>query len=237
MLASTVPPTTLLCLLAVACSGDVLSHGADAGTSLPGEETTDAAPALSAEDLFPLELGRKLTYRYNTIGGQEPENLEVSVEALENMEGKKDGILAYRVKSVWSETGQTEFAWYERRDGKIVNHRNAVNYYMPYLLVLDDETLRQDTMWTEILDAEDVEGEGLSVQYTNQWKVEALDDELVVPAGTFRSVRIRKTIYPDGAFGPLLEYVYWYASGVGLVKRRKWHSQKPTTELVLVSLP
>jgi hypothetical protein len=52
------------------------------------------------------------------------------------------------------------------------------------------------------------------------WKIEAMDEEVTVPAGTFRSVHLRKLAYQMGETEPWLELAYWYAPGIGMVKRQ-----------------
>ncbi|MBI3179816.1 MAG: hypothetical protein HYZ27_09150, partial [Deltaproteobacteria bacterium] len=53
---------------------------------------------------------------------------------------------------------------------------------------------------------------GAPLEKTTTFAVEAIDESVVVPAGTFTCVRIKRTVVGGAA------KTYWYAAGVGKVK-------------------
>lgn len=93
---------------------------------------------------------------------------------------------------------------------------NKTEYWVPYKLRLDEAPPRivPGTTWTEryVEYMQDAGGPTMVVQRTDAWVIEALDDPITVPAGSFRALRFRKRTR-DGDNGK----TYWFARCVGKV--------------------
>jgi serine/threonine-protein kinase len=81
-----------------------------------------------------------------------------------------------------------------------------------------DETCEHRALgarWTENY-TETKAGSGDSTHLRVEWEVQAVDERVVVPAGTFKTLRVHRLQYDDA--GHLKEQTYWFASGIGKVK-------------------
>ena len=75
------------------------------------------------------------------------------------------------------------------------------------------------------MEVDKVTGQTATKSKDETWKVEAVDESVTVPAGTFSALRVRKTT--SGA----ADKTFWFAKGVGKLKE----TGEQTEELKAVS--
>ena len=215
---SRIPAIALLGLaLCAACGDDVQSS--DGGV--------DAAPCATArsERYLPLEVGATWTYRVTPTSGI-PENKDNTVEALEDVGGQKAGVTAFRVRTEKID-GRT-VSWQEDRCTSITRHREQSldlagtlitdQFSVPDKLRVDESPARltlgavYTSSYTEI--EIDATGAMTTRAKDESWTVQALDESVTVPAGTFTALKLRKTT--SGA----ADKTFWFAKGVGKVKEQ-----------------
>lgn len=202
------------------------------GTGDPGTPgtTPTASPTATAPTegrLLPLAVGATWTYRVTDPATGEVADKSNTVEALENVGGEKDGIQAYRVRT--EKLNGVTVSWQEDLGNAIVRHREQAfradgsmkteDWYLPGKLRVDEsEThLEPGATWTETYSERVIDGDDgtiTMVEKSETWTVEAVDEEVTVPAGTFRCVRLRRVGDSDGASVK----TWWFAPGVGKVK-------------------
>src|SRR5262249_4312714 len=123
------------------------------------------------------------------------------VEALDALTGAKAGINAFRVRSLT--LGGSTVNWQEDTGSAIVRHREEFfdmagalksdHLFTPRKLRLDEDPshLAAGATWTETY-ADDVTAPAAqpSISSTVTWTVEAVDEMVTVPAGTFSCLRV-----------------------------------------------
>ncbi len=110
----------------------------------------------------------------------------------------------------------------------------AVETYAPFKPRLDESAghLAVGAWWTDAFVETHVPADGgapREATVAERWVVEAMDETVTVPAGTFACMRIRRNVDGDSTAGK----VYWFAAGVGKVLERGGQ----TEELVAYSTP
>jgi hypothetical protein len=215
-----------LCLTLAAC-GDETGNATDAGAA-------DAIPA--AQRYLPLATGATWTWHVVHDDGDPPPYDKVStVEAFE----KVGDIMAYRVRTDGND-GDT-VSWQEDTGSAIRRVREqsfdptgtllSDQSYTPYKLRLDEQNdhlvvgATYTESYTEI--ETDAQGGTTSVAKTEVWTVEAIDESVTVPAGTFACLRVHRIGTDPGE----ADKVYWFARGIGKIKE----SGKQTEELTSYS--
>jgi hypothetical protein len=219
-----------LVALLVALWGCGRDHGAPCASG--GEALRAIVPGASpAMRWQPLVVGATWTYRVSD-GTTET----VTVEAADTFAGAEPGALGYRVVRRMAYGAQL-VSWWEDRGDQIVRHRELAidgqgatygdESFVPGRLVVDESPkhLVAAATWKQkfsdvILDS----GETYSDCKTDHFEVQALDEKVTVPAGTFSCVRVRRT--DTGA-------TTWFARGVGQVK----HAASTTSELASFQIP
>src|SRR5262249_50452991 len=142
------------------------------------------------------------------------------IEALETMTGVKAGVSAYRVRST-TLTGST-VNWQQDTGTAVVRHREQFldtrgaimtdHYYLLSKLRLDESPAHTTlgATWTEVYTDQVTTIASVSVA----WTVEAVDEMVTVPAGTFKCLRVHAV--ETGGAG--YDSHFWYARNVGKVK-------------------
>jgi hypothetical protein len=206
-------------LLLAACGEEQAGEGTpDAGS------TACATPA--AERLLPLAVGRRWTYQVSEDGG--PATIKATtVEILEDVGGTKAGTVAYRVRT--EKIDGVTVSWQEDTCDGIVRHReqsfdlagalDSDQYYVPGKPRVDDTAAHRTagaTWVTEYTEVEEdpVTGAIKTTSKADRWTVEAVDEEVTVPAGTYRALRLHRVGEEDGQ----AEKRYWFAPGVGKLR-------------------
>jgi hypothetical protein len=171
----------------------------------------------------PLVVGAVWTYSTTSLGiTTEERNI---VEATEDMGGTKTGITAFRVREELS--SGVQLTWYEVNGMMVLRHHEQAldvmgavkseDWYDPYRLRFDEtpeHTAAGATWPVSYTVNHTARGKPASTTVRNEtWKVEAVDEPVTVPAGTYPSIRISRTDLQDGSVK-----TYWFARGIGKVK-------------------
>lgn len=223
--------TRLFLVLALATVG--CGDGSDAGG---GTGEVDATPGAAPDAFetdptaryFPIEVGNTWTYDVQHLNGGSSGLKLQTVEALEELDATKAGVSAYRLRSE-KPSGEYTLSWQEDTGDALVRHLE-VSYdsggavktdevYTPGKLRLDEAPAHLErgasytTSYEERVD--DVAGgTGVTtIQKEEVWTIEAVDEQVTVPAGTYSCVRIRRVASPSGS-----DKRYWFARGVGKVR-------------------
>jgi len=214
----------LVCLPVIASSG--CSSGGQSGDGgMPGAGLFDARQAATTGRYIPLSVGAGWTWDgFDTLSGLSGVT-DSRVEALEAMTGAKAGVSAYRIRSV-TLSGAT-LNWQQDTGTAIVRHREQFldpagalksdHLFTPRKLRLDEDPARivAGASWTETYD--DVVTAPVSQPaspVTVTWTVEAVNEMVTVPAGTFSCLRVRSV--ETGPMG--YDSTFWFARNVGKVK-------------------
>jgi hypothetical protein len=187
--------------------------------SLPGPGNQNTLPPLNTS-LWPLGTGSRWKYQI-TDPDRGVFEKSVSVEGVKPMPGGGEAI---QLRSV--QPHLEELSWQQEADGRVVRLREEdrkggelarVTTWTPG--TLKSISAAQAQGWSFPSKTQEVEtypdGSILSSkEKTYVWTVTAVDEEVTVPAGTFKTIRVTRT-RPDEA-----DYlrVYWLAPGIGKVK-------------------
>jgi hypothetical protein len=199
-----------------ACGDDAPTGG---GPAVP----CDVRPA---QRYLPLAIGTSWTYDTSDSGAPSVVKTQ-TVEALEDVGDRKVGTTAYRLRTT-KERGGDVVSWQEDRCTSVVRHReqtldaNGVllsdQFYVPSKLRVDETALHLlvgaawSTAYTEV-EVDPVDGTH-TVSKTEAWTVEAVDEAISVPAGTFTCLRVRKVTSGDA------DKTFWFAPGIGKIKEQ-----------------
>ncbi len=178
---------------------------------------------------LPLVAGASWTYRVvNGTTGVLTTKRSV-VEPAEAMQGAKAGVVAYPVLT--TRAGGATRSWQEDLGSSIVRHfereqdetgrTESESLYEPRRLRLDESPghLLPGATWIEEYVETRIdlpEGTTESVEKSDRWVVEAVDEPVTVPAGLFHCLRVTRTRSVTGE--ERSEKTYWFARGVGKVK-------------------
>lgn len=214
---STLFAATMLALTLPACGDDAPPDDGDGGV------VTCTTPV--TERYLPLVVGRSWTYDTSDMGG--PNVVKTStVEALEDVGERKTGVTAYRVRTGKSGGQGDVVSWQEDRCTSIVRHREQnfdVNdtlltdqFYVPGKLRVDEsaEHTTLGATWTTAYTEVEVDPilGTMTVSKNETWTVEAVDEMVTTPAGTFTCLRVRKTTSGTA------DKIYWFAKGFGKIR-------------------
>lgn len=209
-----------------------------AGEIMPGPTITDG-PAY-----FPLAIGDSWTYRISDPTGATADRV-TTVEAMEPEDGA-NGPLAFRIRN--EALDGTNINWEQLGENAIVRYRQQALDASDSLLVektfapssvdfdASADHLMPGVTWNETY-LETQAGATAPAQTKQEfvkWTVEATDDVVSVPAGTFTCIRVRR--HHASSKNPADE-VTWYANGTGKVKETGAGSlADQTRQLVTASL-
>lgn len=195
------------------------------------DATTDAGMAVqcdtpAAQRYLPLAIGTSWTYDTSDTGAPNVVKTQ-TVEALEDVGDRKVGTTAYRLRTTKAGAGDV-VSWHEDRCTSVLRHReqtfdaNGVllsdQFYVPSKLRLDETASNLvvgatfSTEFTEV-EVDPVDGTH-TVSKMEDWTVEAIDETIAVPAGTFTCLRVRK-VTSGGA-----DKTFWFALGIGKIKEQ-----------------
>jgi hypothetical protein len=179
---------------------------------------TAGGPA--ATRYLPLAVGA--TWTYQVSGGLETTAETVTVEALDTFTGAEPGAAGYRVVTQKA-YGARLVAWWEDRGDQIVRHRELAidgagaeygdETFLPARPVVDESSKHTTVAasWKQqFSDIIEDSGGTYSDCKSDRFEVEAVEERVSVPAGTFMCLRVKRT--DSGS-------TRWFARGVGEVKR------------------
>lgn len=223
---------SLFALLSTLTLTGALAAGCGSGEPGDGEGTPTATPTATGTptagfvSYLPLKQGATWTWQTTDADDAEMGSKTSTVEARETVPGGT--IEVWRVRSV-KEDGDYTISWQQDTGTQIVRHREeeyqvgdvkrSEESYDPGKLRIDvsPEKMVVGATWSTtfnetIYDA--ATGTTTTHARSDQWTVEALDESVSVPAGTFQCLRIRRI----GTEAGQSDKTFWFAQGVGKVK-------------------
>ncbi len=199
------------------------------GGAVPAAAPPAAECAPLSGSYMPLSLGSWWRYRVLDPGTLRPEPVEKTIRL--DRRGDAGGMLRGddAVRLFRNDADGTADRWLTRRGDAVVwlhdEWRDTAGgttraiYYQPHRLRVDDGCPHRTpgARWTQAyVKVERTPDRAVSSSYrVEDWLVEAVDEEVTVPAGTFRCLRLRRRNVCAGEF---TDSTYWFAPGVGKVK-------------------
>jgi len=176
--------------------------------------------------LLPWNVGNSWTYRVTDSG-----DVSLKVTTIKELEavagsGPNADKMANKVVTTKKDATDQTISWQLMVGDKIVRYREQAfsrtsgaleeeEHWAPYKLHIDGsaEHLVKGATWLESYQETKlpVNGQPATAEARDVWSIQSEDEEVVVPAGTFRAVVIRKA-------GGSTSKTYWYVPGVGKVK-------------------
>jgi hypothetical protein len=146
-------------------------------------------------------------------------------EAMEDLGGPKAGTMGYRMKETFP--SHVQLTWYHQEGTLVVrDHEQSLDganvlqsedWYTPYRLRVDETPahLQSGASWSwSFSDAHtSLSKPASTTQLTETWTVDAIDQPLSVPAGTFATLRLTHHDPTDGS-----TKTYWFVRGVGKIR-------------------
>jgi hypothetical protein len=190
-------------------------------------ESSDARTPSASNRYLPLSVGARWSYHASDPLSGTTGETESIVEALDDVGGGKAGIVAFRVRST-TLTGST-VNWQQDLGSSVVRQREQFfdlsglmlsDYlFSPSRLRLDESPAHEvkGATWTENHTATIdnlTAGAMQTGSFTVRWTVEAVDEMVTVPAGTFSCLRVHRL---QTGFASSDE-THWFARTVGKVK-------------------
>ncbi len=186
-----------------------------------GGAATDPDGSGLSTALQPLEVGAKWVYETSDAAGADRAVKEVEVVRTETIEGVEAAVVESRRGSART------LVWLAQVDGRIVRLREEA---WDGATVIDRRTFAPGSLRTPATIENLRVGQELDGDYVEKvvgaddavlgqrprvanYRIEAIDEKVVTPAGEFFAVRLRK-LDGDGGEGKLT----WYAPGVGKVR-------------------
>lgn len=235
---------TLAVLLLAALTGLACGGGGDEDGGGAGGGGVDGGGGGGGGDelrYFPIAEGARWTYQVVDLGTGASSLKSQEVEAYEDIGGQKAGTMGYRLRSQ-KDSGYT-VSWQEDTGSAIVRHREQSftadgtqetdEYFTPFKMRLDESAphLVLDAAYSlsyseEIHDL--LASSDTSNDKSENWLVEAVDEEVTVPAGTFTTLRVFRSNDGTG-----VQKRYWFARGVGKVKEEGGSQREVLTDYSL----
>jgi hypothetical protein len=195
------------------------------GSDSPEGGNTDAAVIETSGPLLPFKVGNTWTYR--VTGDGEVSNKVTTVGAAEAVggTGPHASEMAFKVVTKKGATDQT-ISWQALSGDRVVRYREQAfhestgeleeeEHWDPAKLHIDGSAAHtvEDASWLEEYQETKlpVGKEPSTETARDRWSVDAIDQVITVPAGTFKAIVFIK------AGGSTLK-TYWYVPGVGKVK-------------------
>src|SRR5579884_4055939 len=199
-------------------NGTTIGSGPDAAAN-----TLTAAIDGGASTYFPLAPGLAWTYKVTTVSGTISQH-QTTVEATEPSPSTQQPALRVRyelpdaIKLEWDQQVGASVVRYEEHQIDSSGNTVAGKTYSPSELVLDEspQHLVTGAAWSEqFMETKTPSKHNKSTAETAQWTVEAVDEMVTVPAGTFSCLKIQRV--HTSSKSPVPETT-WYAAGIGKVK-------------------
>jgi hypothetical protein len=207
-----------------------------------GMQTADGAAAPPGNYL-PLAVGMRWTYNVTSASGATGQGTIV-VEANEN--APMSGQSAFRVHTTlldggtlaWDQTSGTSVIKYEEQQLSQSGTEVVDKQYMPSILVLDESAahLVAGATWTESYkQLKTPSTKGKATKEEADWTVQAVDESVTVPAGTYTCIRVSRDHTTSSTPSTTVE---WFAIGVGKVKETgAGQNNDQTLELASTTMP
>lgn len=212
---------------AAVASISMLGCGNHSGSPSPAADTPDARTQSASDRFIPLAVNAKWTYAATDSASGASGTTQAVVEAFEDVGGTKAGIMAYRVRSTtlsgilvdWQQDLGTSIVRQHEEFLDFMGVPNNDYVFNPFRLRLDETPAHtaQGAAWTEnntaVVDSLTA-GTVRTATFTVAWTVEAADEVIAVPAGTFHCLRVHRV---ESGYASTLE-TDWFARHVGKVK-------------------
>ncbi|HET6148631.1 MAG TPA: hypothetical protein VFH68_13940 [Polyangia bacterium] len=197
----------------------VTGGGGSGGAAPPGPVQTTSGP------YEPLAVGASWTYHVNDSGMTYDK--VSTVEATEDAGGMYAGVTVFRVHDHF--TAEDQNTWYQV-DGSMVKrlHENVLDaagnlksedWFAPFRLRVDESAdhMVAGAAWVmSYMDTESKPPKAPTMTSKNDaWRVDAVDEPVSVPFGTFLSLHVTRTDPVDGSTKS-----FWFVRGVGKVKEQ-----------------
>lgn len=180
--------------------------------------TAEPYTAIEQESLFPLAVGYRWEFQV-TKSGDSPSTKVQTVTGTASVDGLDAFVLT-------SENDEDRTVSVQYLDGTKLMRASEISYedgivkerlhYVPAALRLDTASLAIGTRYQNEHTEEELDENGATIGTPVEKKeifiVEAVDDPVTVPAGTFSAVRLRRTSSTGSA------KTYWYVPGLGKIK-------------------
>ena len=208
----------VLTALSLGCGDDKPAEGdkADSGTE----------PEDSDKPYLPWTVGNTWTYRVTNGGEVTTKVVTIEEEEAVGGSGPHAEDMALRVVTKKGESDQT-ISWQARDGDRVLRYREQSfhattgeleleEHWDPYKLHFDGtvEHTAAKASWLESYDETKIhakDGSEETAASRDRWVVDSPEEEVTVPAGTFRAVVVQKAGGSDVK-------TYWYVRGVGKVK-------------------
>jgi hypothetical protein len=210
------------------------SSGTGGGGTGGGLGGSGGGPAIDASSIpattgpyQPLVLNATWAFHVNDKGVQYDKTSVV--EAMEDLGGPKAGTMGFRVKETFP--SQTQLTWYAQSGQMVVRYHDQAldlnvppalkseDWYDPYRLRVDETPahLVAGATWTvTFADTHTSRSKPTATtSVTEAWTVDAVDDPVAVPAGTWLALKITHQD-PTSTTGTMK--TYWFVRGVGKVR-------------------
>lgn len=239
-LTDTPQPESHLRSLSTALCLTLVLGAASCGSDNSGDKADAASCPPTTGRYLPLVDGASWTHRIT-----DPTDGTISVKTqivgpIEDLGGDKAGIMAYKLTT--TKYGGIVVSWQEDTGDRILRHREvdmagniqADEIFQPYKLRIDETAAHTapGASWVETYD-EITDPTGPTPPTTTSksetWTVEAVDEPVTVPAGTFCALRVRKVSMANAT------KIYWFVRGLGKVK--EWGDRDRLEELTEYTLP
>jgi hypothetical protein len=223
----------LLAALLGACGTEQISDAPDA--------SIEACTTPASGRLLPLSIGATWTYIVTPSGGGAPEAKTNTIEAFEDVGDRKAGVMAFRART--EKLDGITVSWQQDTCDGVRRHRErsldlagaliSDQFYVPEKIRIDETAAHVvlgatwSTSYVEV-EVDPVTAAVATKDKTDLWTIEAVDEEIIVPAGTFTTIKIHRVGEEEGQ----ADKTYWYAKGVGKVRE----VGKQTEELMSWSL-
>ena len=231
MMKSTVCLVVLASL--AACGSEQVPDAPDASAA--------ACPTPAAERLLPLAIGNTWTYLVTSSDGATSAPKTSTIEAREDVGDRKAGVVAFRARTEkldgitvsWQEDQCTEIARHREQSFDLTNTLLSDQFYVPEKVRLDETAAHTALAASWATAYVEVEIDPVTTAVTtkdknDRWTVEAVDEAVTVPAGTFAAIKIHRVGDEEGQ----ADKTYWFARGIGKIKE----TGKQTEELVSYDL-
>ncbi len=215
---------TILAAGAIAgCGGGSDTSGTGGGGATTGSGGNVGTPGTGPYQ--PLAVGATWSYHVDDQGVTYDKSS--SVETQEDLGGAKAGISGFKVRETVKEAIQ--LTWYQVVDTGVVRHHDQMQdqsgqmlsdeWYDPYLLRTDETTdhLQAGATWSVTYNntKTTTTKPTATVAHTETWTVEAIDDAVTVPAGSFTALKVTRSDPSDGSLK-----TQWFVRGIGKVREQ-----------------
>lgn len=184
---------------------------------------TGTPPTITTGPYQPMVIGATWTYHVDDQG--EVYDKTSTVMASEDMGGAKAGMIGFKVQE--NVKDKIQLTWFEATDTYVRRHHDQFvsslggvtsdEWYEPYLLRVDEsaEHLMPGATWNVVYTKTETVGIPKTGNHTETWSVDAVDEDVSVPAGNFKALKVTRTDTSDGS-----TKTQWFVRGVGKVREQ-----------------